>query len=242
MRWRIRYQLLVPPLLLLLGVVGVSAWTADASAQRARQRVERRVRDIAINLEASKYPLDGKDVLPQIKLYSGADFVLLLKSGKQLTTLGDGSRFAPPADPAGDAAAVTLGPRVVIGDKSYLCSGLRLAHQVQADTIYILYPEAELHEAISEARRPILVLGGAAALASMALAVGLGQSLSWRLRELERRTRLIASGDFSPMPLPRRNDEIHDLTRSVNEMAEKLAKFQETVKRTERFRLLGQVS
>ena len=35
MRWRIRYQLLVPLLLLLLGVVGVSAWTADASAQRA---------------------------------------------------------------------------------------------------------------------------------------------------------------------------------------------------------------
>ena len=180
--------------------------------------------------------------MKQIKLYSGADFVLLRRSGKRLTTLGDTMPFTPPDAVSNDAVAVTLGPRVVVGDKSYLCSGLRLVRKGQGDTIYILYPEAELHEAISEARRPIFVLGGTAALASIVLAVGLGQSLSRRLRELERRTRLIASGDFSPMPLPHRNDEIRDLTRSVNEMADKLAKFQEMVKRTERFRLLGQVS
>src|SRR5262249_43273723 len=52
----------------------------------------------------------------------------------------------------------------------------------------------------------------------------------------------IAAGDFSPMPLPRRDDEIRDLARSVNEMAQQLAQYQETVKRTERLRLLGQVS
>jgi signal transduction histidine kinase len=66
--------------------------------------------------------------------------------------------------------------------------------------------------------------------------------LSRRIRELERRTRLIAAGDFSPMPLPPRNDEIRDLAQSVNEMAQRLAQFQETTQRTERLRLLGQVS
>jgi signal transduction histidine kinase len=242
MRWRIRYQLLVPPLLLLLGVVGVSVWTADASAQRARQRVEQRVRKIAENLEASKHTLRNKEqVLDPIKRYSGADLVLVQKDGPQLTTFDTTESFTPPDGVVDDAAAVTLGPQVVVGDKSYLCSGLRLVRK-GGDIVYILYPEAELHEAISEARRPVFVLGGTAALASIALAVGLGQSLSRRLRQLERRTRLIASGDFSPMPLPTRNDEIRDLSRSINEMAEKLAKFQETVKRTERFRLLGQVS
>jgi signal transduction histidine kinase len=44
------------------------------------------------------------------------------------------------------------------------------------------------------------------------------------------------------MPLPRRNDELRDLTRSVNEMAQQLAQLQETVQKTERLRLLGQVS
>jgi signal transduction histidine kinase len=244
MRWRIRYQLLVPLGLLLLGVVGVSFWTAEASAQRARQRIEHRLREIAHNLEKPGYPLEAPSVLPQIKLYSGADFVLLRKAGPPLSTLNTEEPFAPPPDAVyDDAASLSLGPRIRIGDKSYLCSGLRLLHQGRGDSIiYILYPEGELHEAIWEAQRPVFVLGGTAALASMALGVGLGQSLSRRLRELERRTRLIAAGDFSPMPLPRRNDEIRDLTRSVNEMADQLAKFQETVKRTERFRLLGQVS
>src|SRR5439155_2062727 len=107
---------------------------------------------------------------------------------------------------------------------------------------YIFYPETLWRGALWDAVWPSLVLGGSVGLASLGLAVGLGQRLSRRLRELERRTRLIASGDFSPMPLPRRNDEIRDLTRSVNEMADRLAKFQETAKRTERFRLLGQVS
>ena len=43
------------------------------------------------------------------------------------------------------------------------------------------------------------------------------------------------------MPLPGRNDELRDLGRSINEMAEQLARLQETVQRTERLRLLGQV-
>jgi signal transduction histidine kinase len=59
---------------------------------------------------------------------------------------------------------------------------------------------------------------------------------------MERRTRGIASGDFSPMPLPQRNDEFRDLAGSINDMAEQLAQLQETMQRSERLRLLGQVS
>jgi signal transduction histidine kinase len=44
------------------------------------------------------------------------------------------------------------------------------------------------------------------------------------------------------MPLPGRDDELRDLARSVNEMAQRLAQFQKTVEQTERLRLLGQVS
>jgi signal transduction histidine kinase len=63
-----------------------------------------------------------------------------------------------------------------------------------------------------------------------------------RVADLVRRTRLIAAGDFSPMPLPGRDDEIRDLTRSINEMAARLAQLQEEARRAERLRLLGQVS
>jgi signal transduction histidine kinase len=44
------------------------------------------------------------------------------------------------------------------------------------------------------------------------------------------------------MPLPARLDEIRDLANSINEMAARLARLQDTVRRAERLRLLGQVS
>ena len=44
------------------------------------------------------------------------------------------------------------------------------------------------------------------------------------------------------MPLPRRHDELRDLAQSVNEMAAKLSQLQETVQKTERLHLLGQLS
>jgi signal transduction histidine kinase len=79
-------------------------------------------------------------------------------------------------------------------------------------------------------------------LVCVGIALFLAQRLTYRLLDLERRTRLIAIGDFSPMPLPTWNDEIRDLTRSVNNMAQQLQGMQETIKQTERLQLLGQVA
>jgi len=90
--------------------------------------------------------------------------------------------------------------------------------------------------------RPAILLGVVGSLIAVVLSLILTQDLSRRLQDLERRTRLIAQGDFSPMPLPNRNDELRDLGRSVNDMAQRLARFQETIRQTERLRLLGQVS
>ena len=116
-------------------------------------------------------------------------------------------------------------------------------HRPNADmTLYILYPETLWRGALWEAILPSLVLGGFVGLASIALALVLGWRLSQRIRDLVCRTRLIAAGDFSPMSLPRGDDELRNLSRSVNEMAQRLARLQETVQKTERLRLLGQVS
>jgi signal transduction histidine kinase len=79
-------------------------------------------------------------------------------------------------------------------------------------------------------------------VASLGLALAQGQRLGRRLRELRGRAGQIAAGDFSPMPPPERDDEIRDLVRSINEMADHLARLQGTVEQTERLRLLGQVS
>jgi signal transduction histidine kinase len=247
MRWRIRSQLLLPLLLLLVGVLGLSVWMAFAAAKQARQQIETRVRNVGELLSEGKFPLAPlarNHVLLWVKQLSGADYLLVERDGKRISTLAAEPERLPVSEDVGDDwRALRLGPPVRAGEQTYLCSGIRLTRGDNAgDTLYILYPESLWMDALWEAIWPFLVLGGSVGAASVALAVGLGQGLSRRIRELERRTRLIAGGDFSPMPLPDHDDEIRDLAQSVNEMAQRLAQFQESTQRTERLRLLGQVS
>src|SRR5262249_51184744 len=109
-------------------------------------------------------------------------------------------------------------------------------------TLYIFYPEDLWRDALWQAVRPSLILGSFMGLGSLILAVAVARTFGRRIQELKRRTQLIASGDFSPMPVSRRNDEFGDLGQSINEMAQKLARLQETMEKSERLRLLGQVS
>src|SRR5262249_15121497 len=147
----------------------------------------------------------------------------------------------PPVDVvAEDWRTVRLGPPADVGGSRYLYSGVRLRppRLRSGATLYILYPESLWRDALWEAVPPALGVGGAVGLASVALALLMAQRLSRRVQELERRTRQIAAGNFSPMPLTGRDDELRDLGRSVNDMAQRLAQLQDAVQRTERLRLL----
>jgi signal transduction histidine kinase len=244
MRWRIRYQLLVPLLTLLIAVLGTSTWTAFTSVQRARQQIENQVHNVAGVLARSHFPLNSH-VLEQTKGLSGAEYVVVGSDGRQVTTLPTETVQLPavPETPGG-WQSLRLGPRVTVAGQSYLCFGLRLEkpRTDRGETLYILYPEAAWRDAVWEALRPSLLLGGLGVVASGALAAGVARRLSRRIQDLEERTRRIAGGDFGPMPLAGYRDELYDLGRSVNDMAEQLAQLQQAVQRNERLRLLGQVS
>jgi signal transduction histidine kinase len=244
MRWRIRYQLLAPLLTLLLGVAGVSTWTAIDSARRAWQQIDNRFRSIAHTLAESSFPL-GEPILEQLKGLSEAEYLLLTPARRRVATFAAADVQLPPDDViVNDWQDLRLGPSTTLAGETYFCSGLRLHRPPDraGAVLYILYPEARWRDVLWAAIWPSLLLGGSIGLASLALALSLGQGLSRRLEELGRRTRLIAAGNFTPLPLFARNDELRDLGRSINEMAQQLAQLQETVQKTERLRLLGQVS
>jgi signal transduction histidine kinase len=244
MRWSIRYQLFTPLLILLLGVVGMSTWTALASAGRARQQIEQQVRDVVRTLSDADFPLTP-NVLQLMKGLSGADFLVVDKEGRAKATISIGPESVPNLDGVtSDWRSLQLGPRVIMGGQAFFCTGMRLrpSQAPGGGTLYVLYPEAQWREAQWEAIRPSLVLGAFGGLASVALTVGLAQRLSRRIQDLERRTRVIAAGDFSPMELPGRDDELRDLGQSVNHMTERLGQLQQAVQEAERLRLLGQVS
>jgi signal transduction histidine kinase len=243
MRWSIRYQLLIPLLILLLGVVGISTWTAVASANRAREQIETQVRATAGTVNQVTFPRSDR-TLELMSGLSGAEYLLddpvRGSFASRPQWLRDGQAKPPGLpEPAEHWDSLPLGPLITVEGKAYFCNAIRLKDK---SVLYTFYPESLWQEALWEAVRPSLIVGAFGGLASIVLAVGVAQRLSRRVQELERRTRLIAAGDFSPMPLPGRNDELRDLSRSVNDMAQRLAQLQETVQKTERFRLLGQVS
>src|SRR5579885_1526338 len=189
MRWPIRYQLLVPLLTLLLGVVGISTWTALASADRARRQIETQVRHVAHTLSESRHvPLTNKVVLEQMKGLSGADYLLIAGDGPRTTTLPTDNPELPPVEAVAENwETLRLGPRVTAAGHAYLGSGVRLPPRAdipEGGTLYILYPEELWRSALWEAVRPSLVLGGFAGLASLVLAVAVGQHFSRHVREL----------------------------------------------------------
>lgn len=249
MRLSLRYRLLLPLTLLIAGDAAATAWAAAAVADVVERRLAAQQWAIAHTLSEprSTFPLTRR-VLEQMKGLSGAEFILVPPTGPVESTFPEPSP-SPPADipPAVQPEADdehTLGPPVELAGLQYRCLRVKLRppHPNAGADLYILYPESLRRTAVRDAVRPLLVLGGIGGLIAVSLAVAYGSRLVRRIRDLEARTRLIAGGDFRPMPIPAANDEIRDLCESVNDMARRLAGFQEESQRTERLRLLGQFS
>ena len=237
MRLSLRYRLLIPLLVLLACDFAATGWTAWAAARHAERRIADQLRAVAHTLtEPPTFPLSPR-VLGQMKALSGAEFLLVRRDGSRVTT------FADPLTPPPDGATADLGPPVTVAGAEYRCLRLPLRQEPnEGGTLYVLYPESLRRSAVWDAARPLLLLGGIGGLIGVGLVVLVSRRLVARVRELDRRTRLIAAGDFRPLDLPRTNDEVRDLYRSVNDMARRLAEFQEALQRGERLKVLGQFS
>jgi signal transduction histidine kinase len=249
MRLSLRYRLLLPLALLLIGDAAATAWAAQIAARNAERRLAEQQWAIAHTLTEprSTYPLT-KPILEQMKGFSGAEFMFVPAGGSRTPESTfpepqeppDVRRFVPPIL----AKDLHLGPPVTVGGREYRCMRLTLGEQnpTRRGELYIFYPESLRQTAVRDAVRPLMILGGLGGLVAVALAFVFGSRLVRRVRDLDARTRLIAAGDFRPMPVPRSNDELRDLCEAVNDMARRLAAFRDELQRTERLRVLGQFS
>src|SRR6478735_885044 len=129
MRWSIRYQLLIPLILLIVVVVGLTTWTALAAADRARHQIESQMRGIVRTVHEGKFPL-AENVLPLIKGLSGAD--LLFEDGQhRWTTLNRVPKALPPTSADADHwEELKLEQRVTVGEVNYLCCGVVLKPRI----------------------------------------------------------------------------------------------------------------
>src|SRR5262245_34640802 len=110
-RLGIRYRLLVPLALLLVGVVGASLWSARVAARRAEERVAGQVRNVGRTLSEGKYPLTPP-VVEQIKGLSGAEFLVIYPDGSRFTTFAQVLVDIPPEQSIQSAGEDGLGPPV----------------------------------------------------------------------------------------------------------------------------------
>lgn len=245
MRWPLRYQLLAPFAGVMLAVVlGVSLLDAYLAAGRTQLRIERQLHDVAKTLVEANFPLTDA-VLQQTRGLSGAEFVL--------TDERDAVRAATIATPDGFGLAanapargqLTLDDTVEVGHELYFHTAVNVRSQAGNNEpllLHILYPRRLLQEARWQAAYPPLVVGSLFVGVSILLATLLARRLSRPILELRKQVGRLVGGDFEPVPVPARNDELRDLVESVNVLADQLDESRRAIERTERLALLGQLS
>lgn len=244
MRQPLRYQILIPfTVVLVVAIVAVSVISAVLATQRAGRQIETQLRGIAKTLADAWYPLTDA-VLQQTHGLSGAEFVCVDDRGR---IVASNRPIELPADdalsPATDPAQLKLGPPVEIGGKRFFQMSLARGRELQEPgRLHVFYPEQSWQEARNEAALPPLIVGGIALLATALMALFIAGRLTRPILELRRQVHRIAEADFSPMPLPARNDELRDLAVTVNRLAEQLTEMDRAIRRGERLALLGQLA
>jgi signal transduction histidine kinase len=242
-RWSLRNQILLPMAgLMLVTLLGVSALNVYLAVQRTRSQIESQLRDVTQTIVEAAYPLTD-NVLRQMHGLSGAELVVVGEAGQRLagSATWDVSEL-PPGDSIDSWTELKLGEPVGVAGQRYFHSVLNLARNNQATGgrhLHVFYPESRYSEAVWDAVLPPIVVGTIALVMIMVLAHWFASRLTRPIGQLQRQVKRISQGEFVPMTLPERNDELRDLSLAVNRMSELLANYEDEVRRSEQLRTLG---
>ena len=247
MWWPIRYQWLVPFGTILVVAVAVSsissAWLAAKHSTAITLAQLNRVID---TLGQSRFPF-SQNVLEQMRGLSGAEFAAFDAEGNLLaTTLPDESFDSQDLlgiEERGRVESLSGKSITEVGGIGYFASMITPANpDSRARALLVLYPEARLRQARSDAILPPLVVGGVTLGLMVVISAWLAGRMSRRIHNMQGQVAAIADGDFRQLPLDSKNDELQELSRSVNQMSRQLREMRETIRRTEQTRLLGQLA
>lgn len=244
MRWPLRRQILLPMVAVMLATIvvvsGLNAWLATRRVERA---IQRQLADVVRTLSGTNFPLE-RTVLKQMHGLTGAEYVISLPAGEVLAASAEPFAGVPASSEAPTSQPLHFERTVVVEHAPYFHAAVPLDRRPVGGEQLVLhsfYPEATWQEARRQAIVPPLLIGGFALLVTTAIAYAIALRVTQPVQQLQQKVQQIAAGDFHPLALGRRNDEIRDLTIAVNRMAALLAKYEEQVRRNERLRTLGQL-
>ena len=244
MRRPLRRQIMLPFLAVALASVaivgGVNAWLA---ARQTRQEVDRKLRNVVGVLASSNFPLSG-NVLRQMRDLCGAEFALADRGGRWRTSSRSIEAQELPREVAvaASAADVELGLPQSIDGRPYFHSAVRLIREGGAEDVgvlHILFPRDAYLRAWRQAFVPPLVVGMAAAVAAGGVARVVASRVTGATVALGAEVERLARGDYSPLQLSERDDELRDLEVAVNRTAAMLAQYERQVRRSERIQTVA---
>lgn len=239
MRWPIRNQILLPLVLIqLLVVTGMSSLAAWWSLARVEQGIDQRLTELSRSLTAASYPLNDS-VLNQLRGLTGAEFILRNSDAQVIAATGP--RLTPPEIDEINLPQ-TEASRVRVEHAGYMLTRVPLAGPSRGMDVLILYPNHLIRAARADAVRGPLIFGVLTLALSLAAMIPVSRRMGRRMQAIERQVARVAAGDFEPIPLPDRNDELRDLSASVNQMGRDLERFTAQIRETERAHLIKQLA
>ncbi len=248
MRWPIQLQLLLANLGVAgLAVVLLTVMFAYRATQHATQLQEERLQKVEATIRESTFPLTDA-VLRQMTGLSGAEFVTLSNDGRvqhasislsadelaRMLRMNDGQ----PAESLANAPFVRLGASEYFVWRTQLTGPSR---NEAFSSLIVLYPKKKWETTVREAAYPPLMIGAVVALIAVVISWITSHRLVRSIHDLRGQTETIASGDFRTFTIPRRNDELRDLSKSINDLSKRLLQYEHEVRRAERLKTLDQL-
>ena len=205
------------------------------------------LRRVVATLTETRFPL-VEPVLRQMRGLSGDEFVLLDQRGAiQASTLPLSPDERERLQDFGrdrQSSELMAGPTITLGGHVYLSQHVSVALRdpgLRAGSLIVLCPKERWSAVMRQAVDPAIIAGAIAVMVVVLVTTVLAHRFIRPIRQLKQQTAAIAEGDFRPVALSPRDDEIHDLALSINQMSEQLGRYEEQVRRHEQLRILGQL-
>ncbi len=220
----------------------VASWLA---ARRAEREIVGQLSGVLATIEQTSLNYT-ETILVKMRGLSGAEFAALNASGKLVVStfreLPKGVEQVASAPVLTRDTRLAQVPTVVIGDTTYLASRAKAAGSSSVKTLIVLYPEARWREAYWQAVWPPIVVGAATIVLMVGLSAWIADRISRRVRLVEQLMSDLANGRFTSVPSAAPRDELDDLVSTANRLSEQLEALQQTIRRTERVRVLSQLA
>ncbi|MDD4267399.1 MAG: HAMP domain-containing histidine kinase [Pirellulaceae bacterium] len=248
MRWPIQFQFLLAMLLIVIAAIVLASaasalWAVSAAGQSKAEELSR----VQRTLVQASFPLT-ESVLEQMTGLSGAEFVLLDADRRVIhgtIALDAADRAVLRAAPlAGAIQSLAEAFAIELGGRGYFAQIVPAARATPTSPgrfLAVLYGRDQWSTVARRAAAPVVGSGAIAVLLAIGLATLTAGRLVRPIQALRTQTERIAEGQFEPLAAAARNDELADLADSINQMAERISRYEREVRRNEQLRMLGQL-